>query len=55
MNDEQFDHEEPTQDIELCPECNSPMVELHEMRGEVGMFEAFNQCPACGYSESENV
>lgn len=42
-------------DIELCPECKTPMIEKHEMRGEVGMFEVFMECEGCGYSEGENV
>lgn len=52
MNNDEKD-EQIVADEDKCPECATPLVEHHEMRGEVGMFEVIRECPACGYTESE--
>ena len=38
---------------EKCPECDTPLVVTHEMRGEVGFFEEVATCPGCGYTETD--
>ena len=40
------------EEIEKCPDCQTPLIETHEMRGEVGMYEVVLTCEGCGYCET---